>query len=96
MRVADVHVAIDEGWSQHSARGVNSPGGAHVGQLGRLADMADAAVLTDHDRCVLEHPPLRVDADRVSRSFDLEAVPTAFSPHPRAVRLDPHLSCCYS
>ncbi len=70
--VADVHVAVDEARRDDQVAGVDHALGARPGQLGGLADLADAAVL-DEDAAVLDDAALRVDRDDVAGVVDLQA-----------------------
>ena len=73
VRVADVHVAVEEARGDHEVPAVDHPVGARVRQLGRLPDPADAAAL-DQDRAVLDDPALPVEGEDVAGVVDLEAL----------------------
>ena len=60
VRVADVHVAVDEARRDDEVARVDHPVGADAGEVGGLADLADAAAL-DEDRGVLDDPPVVVE-----------------------------------
>ena len=73
VRVADVHVAVDEARRDEQPPSVDHSVGAEGGQLGRLADAADPSVLHE-DGSVADDPPLPVQGQDIPRVVDLERV----------------------
>ncbi len=73
MRVADVHVPVEEAGGDHEMAPVDDAGGARVGQLGRLAHPGDAAAL-HQDGAVLDDAALAIDGQDVPRVIDLETL----------------------
>ncbi len=73
VRVADVHVAVEEARGDHEVAAVDHPVGARVGELGRLPHPADAPVLHQH-RAVLDDAALPIEGQDVAGAVDLETL----------------------
>ena len=73
MRIADVHVPVEEARGDHHGASVDHAVGARVRELRRLAHAADAPVLHEHGG-VLDDAPFLIEGEEIEDVIDLETL----------------------